>query len=172
MLFRSTGLSGRTEQIRLGANCCTALPSAGTLCSNGTGSNAFYWAPGANAPTADTAAVSPTSSATQSGWTPWYGGQPSNAATEVYMSYFTFDANGYKWHDALENTAFTLREYGNNATYTAPATTAAVTFADTTPPTMTITRAASSVATGGTTTVTFTSNETTTNFTEIGRAHV
>jgi hypothetical protein len=124
-----------TQQVRLAGVRCTAVPTAGTLCSDGTNTNALVWSPGANAPAADTTDVSPTGSGTQSGWTPWYAGQPTNFANENYLSYF-YIGGVWRWHDANESTAYTLREYGSSTSFTASTTTAAVTFNDTTAPTV------------------------------------
>ena len=158
---RGTALAGRTEQIRLGAHRCTSLPSAGALCADGSPSDPYYWTPGANAPAADTVAVSPTSSATQSGFAPWYGGQPTNFVNEIYLSYFDF-GTGYLWHDANEATAYTLREYGSNTTFAAATTTVSATFTDATPPTVTAfssTTADGSYKAGSTITITATTSE-------------
>ena len=124
---RDTSAGPEATQVRLGAvRGATTLASLGCPAGAGALTNAFAWAPGANAPAADTTNVSPACASVQSGWTPWYPGEPQNSGTENWMSYF-FIGGVWRWHDSLETSTFSLREYGNTTSFTEASDTARVT---------------------------------------------
>lgn len=109
------------RQVWLGAERGTNDLPAG--CGSG---KAFTWVPGTNAPPGDTTEVVPKCSGVQSGWTPWYAGEPANGAQELRLAYFNI-GGAWRWHDSLETSARSLQEFGSNTSYTAASTTARIT---------------------------------------------